>query len=93
MINDRLLFLNINADPRATLKQKSFANDILPNEFIPGVADCGGSAKTHKYVKLYEHWLKATLGAYAKARANKHLSTWGYGRSSRSSSVDWVARY
>jgi hypothetical protein len=55
MINDRLLFLNINADPRATLKQKSFANDILPNEFIPGVADCGGSAKTHKYVKLYEH--------------------------------------
>jgi hypothetical protein len=76
MLNDRMLFLNINADPGATSKQKSFANDILRIEFTPGVADRGGSAKTHTYFKLYEEQcLKATLGVFAKAQANTHLST------------------
>jgi hypothetical protein len=80
MLDDRMLFLNINADPGATSKQKSFANDILRNEFNPGVADRGGSAKTHRYFKLYEEQcLKATLGASAKAQANRHLSAGGYG--------------
>ena len=32
-LNDRMLFLDINADPGATSKQKSFDNDILRNEF------------------------------------------------------------
>ncbi len=41
MLNDRMLFLNI---PRATLKHKSFANDILRIEFTPGVEDRGSSA-------------------------------------------------
>ncbi len=48
MFNDRVLFLSINADPGATSKQKSFANDILRNELTPGVADRRGSAKTDK---------------------------------------------
>ena len=54
MLNARMLFLNINADPGATSKQKSFANDIQRNEFTPGVEDRGGFAKTHGYFKLYE---------------------------------------
>ena len=48
MLNDLMLFLNINADPGATSKQKSFTIDIFRNEFTPGVADRGGSAKTHR---------------------------------------------
>ena len=54
MINDRMPFLNFNADPGATSKQKLFANDILRNEFTPRVEDRGGSAKTHSNFKLYE---------------------------------------
>ena len=80
MLDARMLFLNTNADPGATSKQKSFANDILRNAFNPRVADREGSAKTHIYFKLYEEQcLKATLGASAKAQANKHLSAGGYG--------------
>jgi len=81
MQGDRMLFLNINSDPGATAKQKSFANDILRNEFTPGVSDRGGSSRTQKKFQLYEEQcLKATLGASAKAQANKHLSTGAYGR-------------
>jgi hypothetical protein len=54
MLNDRMIFLDINADPGATSKQKSFANDIMRNELTPGVEDRGGSAKTQRYFKLYE---------------------------------------
>jgi hypothetical protein len=89
MLDDRLLFLNINADPGATSKQKLFANDNLRNEFNPGVADRGGTAKTHIYFKLYlEQCLKATLGASAKARANMHLSAGGYGNGGGAGSTD-----
>ena len=95
MLNDRMLFLNINDDSRATSKQKSFANDIMRNEFTPGVEDHGGSAKTHRYFKLYEEQcLKATLGASAKAQANRHLASGscgnggGAGTSSLSSSAN-----
>jgi hypothetical protein len=80
MQGDRMLFLNINSDPGATSKQKSFANDILRNEFTPGVTDRGGSASTRRKFELYEEQcLKATLGASAKAQANKHLAAGAYG--------------
>ena len=39
MLNDRMLFLNINADLGATSKPKSFANGILRNKFTPRVSD------------------------------------------------------
>ena len=39
MLNDRMLFLHINADPGVTSKHKSFSNDILRNEFTQGVED------------------------------------------------------
>ena len=54
LIDYRMLVLNINVDPGATSKQKSFADDILRIEFTPGVANRGGSAKTRTYFKLYE---------------------------------------
>ena len=80
MQGDLMLFLNINFDPGATSKQKSFANDILRNEFTPGVTDRGGSASTRRKFERYEEQcLKATLGASAKAQANKHLSACAYG--------------
>jgi hypothetical protein len=82
MQGDRMLFLNINSDPGATSKQKSFANDILRNEFTPGVTDRGGSSSTQRKFQLYEEQcLKATIGASAKAQANKHLGTGSYGAS------------
>ena len=77
-----MLFLNINSDPGATSKQKSFANDILRNDFNPGVTDRGGSAGTQRKFQLYEEQcLKATLGASAKAQANRHLSAGSYATS------------
>ncbi len=48
MQGDMMMFLNINSDPGATSKQKSYANDILRNEFTPGVSDRGGSASTQR---------------------------------------------
>jgi hypothetical protein len=79
MLNDRMLFLHINADPGAAWKQKSFANGILRNEFTPRVADRGGYAKIHMYYQLdEEQCLKATLSASTKAQANRHLATGSY---------------
>ena len=81
MQGDRMLFLNINADPGASAKQKSFASDILRNDFQPGVTDRGGSKKTQRKFQLYEEQcLKATLGASAKAQANKHLASGSYSK-------------
>ena len=54
MLNDGMMFLDINADPGATSKLKSFANEIQRNEFTPRVSDRRGSAKTHMRFKLYE---------------------------------------
>jgi hypothetical protein len=39
ILNNRMLYLNINADPGATSKQNSFDNDILRNKFTQGVVD------------------------------------------------------
>jgi hypothetical protein len=52
MLNDHLLFCNINADPGATSKETSVINNILRIVVTLGVADRGGSSKTHKYFKL-----------------------------------------
>jgi hypothetical protein len=52
----------------------------LRNEFTPGVTDRGGPASTRRKFELNEEQcLKATLGASAKAQANKHLSACAYG--------------
>jgi len=75
MQGDMMLFLNINSDPGATAKQKSLANDILRNNLSIGVTNRGGSSSTQKKFKRYEEQcLRATIGAYANAQANRHLS-------------------
>ena len=79
MLNDRMLVLNVIADPGATSKQKSFANDILRNKFTSEIEHHGGSAKTLRYFKLYEEQcLKASLGTSAKAQANRYLAAGNY---------------
>ena len=79
MQRDTMFFLNINSDPGATTKQKSFANDILRNKFTPGLIDRGGSSSTQGEFQLYEEQcLRATVGASAKAQANRHLSIGNY---------------
>ena len=78
-----MLFIDINSDPGATSKQKSCTNDILRNEFSPGVTDRRGSSSTQKKSKRYEEQcLKATMEASAKAQANRHLSARSYGKAS-----------
>jgi len=92
MLNDRMIFLSINADPGATSKQKPFANDILRNEFTPRFEDRGGSAKTHIYFKLYEEQcVKATLDASAKAQANMHLSAGSYGNEGGADNINKIS--
>jgi hypothetical protein len=79
MQRNMMMFLNINSDPGATSNQKSFANDILRNEFRPGVTDRRGSSRTQKKFQHYEEQcLKATLGASAKSQANRHLASGQY---------------
>ncbi len=71
-----MLFLNINSDPWATSKQKSFANDILQNELTPGVTDRRGSSSIQKKLQRYEdQCLRATIGVSAKAQTNRDLGT------------------
>ncbi len=80
MQGNKILFIDIDSDRGATSKQKSFTNDILRNEFAPGVTDRGGSAATQRKFQLYEEQcLKATLGASARAQTNHYLASGAYG--------------
>ncbi len=83
MQGERMLFVAINSDPGAKAKQKSFANDVLRNEFSPGVAERGRSSSAKKKFQLYEEQcLRATIRASANAQANHHLSAVSYGTTS-----------
>jgi hypothetical protein len=76
MQGDIILFLNINSDPGATTKQKFFANDIMRSEFNLEVTDRGGSSSTQKKFQTYEkQCLRATIGASAKTKVKRHLSS------------------
>jgi hypothetical protein len=78
-----MLCLNINSDPGATSKQKSFANDTLRNDFSPGVTDRGGSSSPQKKIqRCKEQFLSVTIGASAKAQTNRYLSAGSYGTTS-----------
>jgi hypothetical protein len=78
---DRMLFLDLTSDPNATAPERDYANNVLRNEFAPGVQNKGGSAKANKNFAAYQQqFLKATQFASAKATANRHLaSSTGYG--------------
>jgi hypothetical protein len=84
---DRMLFLDLTSDPNASATEKDYANNILKNDFTPGVQNKGGSAKANKVFAAYQlQFLKATQFASAKATANRHLaSTSGTGTGSGTS--------
>ena len=76
MHRDRMLFLDLTSDPNSSATEKDFANNILRNDFQPGVQNKGGSARSNKVFAAYQlQFLKATQFASAKATANRHLST------------------
>ena len=83
---DRLLYLDLTSDPNASATEKDYANNVLKNEFTPGVQNKGGSSRANKVYAAYQlQFLKATQFASAKATANRHLaSTSGSGNGSGS---------
>ena len=73
---DRMLFLDLTSDPNASATERDYANNILKNDFTPGVQNKGGSAKANKIFAAYQlQFLKATQFASAKATANRHLAS------------------
>ena len=73
---DRMLFLDLTSDPSASATEKDYANNILRNEFTPGVQNKGGSSKANKNFAAYQQqFLRATQFASAKATANRHLAS------------------
>ncbi len=87
MLRDRMLFLDLSSDPNASPTETDFAQNVLRNEFSPGVQNKGGSAKSNKFFAAYQvRFLKVTQFASAKATANRHLaSTCGSGASGSAS--------
>ncbi len=88
MKGDMMLFININSNPGATRKPKSIINDILRNEFSPGVTDRGRSSSTRRNFKPYEeHCLSAIVGSTATAHADRHLFVGNYCASSGAETI------
>jgi len=40
---DRMLYLDLTSDPNASTTERGYANNVLKNEFTPGVLNKGGS--------------------------------------------------
>ncbi len=87
---DRMLFLDLTSDPSSSATERDFANNILRNEFTPGVQNKKGSARSNNIFAAYQtQYLKAPQFASAKACASRHLtfsSGSGYGAGSSGSS-------
>ncbi len=78
MLRDRMMFLDLSSDPNASATEKDFAQNVLRNDFSPGVQNKGGSAKSNKVFATYQvQFLKATQFTSAKATANRHLASTG----------------
>jgi hypothetical protein len=90
MHRDMMFFLDLTSDPNSSATERDYANKILRNEFIPGVQNKGGSARSNKMFAAYQtQYLKATQFASAKASASRHLASStgsGYGSGSTGSS-------
>ncbi len=68
-----MLFLDLTSDPNSSATERDFANNVLGNEFTPGVQNKGGSARSNKIFAAYQiQYLKATQFASAKASASRH---------------------
>ena len=76
MLRDRMLFLDLISDPNSSsATERDFANNILLNEFTPGVMIKGGSARSNKIFAAYQtQYLKATQFVSAHASASGSLS-------------------
>jgi hypothetical protein len=76
MQRDRMLYLDLTSDPGSSATERDYANNVLRNEFSPGVQNKGGSARSNKIFAAYQvQFLKATQFASAKATANRHLAS------------------
>ena len=53
ILRDKMLFLDLSSDPNSSATEKDFANNVLRNEFTPGVQNKGGSAKSKKVFAAY----------------------------------------
>jgi hypothetical protein len=86
MRQDRKLYLDLTSDPNSSATEKDCANNVLRNDFMPGVQNKGGSAMSNKVFAAYKlQFLRATEFASAKATANRHLaSSTGSGQGSGS---------
>jgi len=89
MHRDLMRFLDLTSDLNSSATERDFANNILKNEFTPGVRNKGGSARSNNIFAAYQtQYLKATQFAFAKASASCHLASStrsGYGSSSSGS--------
>jgi hypothetical protein len=80
MLSDRMLFLDFSSNPNSSAAEKDLTNNVLRNEFTPGVQNKRGSAKSNKVFAAYQvQFLKATQFASAKDTANRHLATYSHG--------------
>ncbi len=71
-----MLFLDLTSDPNSSATERDFANNVLRNEFTPGVQNKGGSARSNKIFAAYQtQYLKATQLASAKASASRYLAS------------------
>ncbi len=90
MHRDRMIFLGLTSDPSSLATKRDFANNVLRNEFTPGVKNKGDSARSNGFFAAYQtQYLKATQFASANASASHHLASStsiGYGAGSSGSS-------
>ncbi len=76
MHRDRMLYLDLTSDPGSSATERDYANNILKQDFSPGVQNKGGSARSNKNFAAYQQqFLKATQFASAKASATRHLAS------------------
>jgi hypothetical protein len=48
MYKDKMFSLDLTFDPNSFATEQDFTNNIMPNEFTPGVQNKGGSARYNK---------------------------------------------
>ncbi len=50
---ERMLFVDLTSDPNATAPERDYVNNVLRNEFAPGVRNNGGSSKANNNFAAY----------------------------------------
>ncbi len=61
MHRDRMLFLDLTSDPGSSATERDFANNVLKNEFTPGVQNKIFAAYQTRYLKAKPVRLRETL--------------------------------